>query len=226
MVRHPIGGSRSVIVLFVDPITCTAGGERRVVADHVRTLLRDMGRRRRISVAVIGSGVIGLTVASELRRRWPVCGSSSSKSRLPVGGAINTGEYWLMVSRISATSPTVRAVIDPVSCRLMRIHSVLSITHCDPVFSGSCPRPCGRSSMSAPGVILGTKPRCAPGFQSPSSGGRPRRLLTISKAFLGPDNTAVIAILCHPMLSPISLGDKTLSPGTRPTALPSCVPML
>jgi hypothetical protein len=31
-------------------------------------------------------------------------------------GAINTGEYWLMVSRISATSPTVRAVIDPVSC--------------------------------------------------------------------------------------------------------------
>jgi hypothetical protein len=117
MVRHPIGGSRSVIVLFVDPITCTAGGERRVVADHVRTLLRDMGRRRRISVAVIGSGVIGLTVASELQRR-PVCGSSSSKSRLPVGGAINTGEYWLMVSRISATSPTVRAVIDPVSCRL------------------------------------------------------------------------------------------------------------
>jgi glycine/D-amino acid oxidase-like deaminating enzyme len=42
-----------------------------VVADHVRTLLRDMGRRRHISVAVIGSGVIGLTVASELRRRWP-----------------------------------------------------------------------------------------------------------------------------------------------------------
>jgi D-amino-acid oxidase len=42
-----------------------------VVADHVRTLMRDMGRRRRISVAVIGSGVIGLTVASELRRRWP-----------------------------------------------------------------------------------------------------------------------------------------------------------
>jgi hypothetical protein len=33
-------------------------------------------------------------------------------------GAINTGEYWLMVSRIIATSPTVRAVIDPVSCRL------------------------------------------------------------------------------------------------------------
>jgi hypothetical protein len=33
-------------------------------------------------------------------------------------GAINTGEYWLMVYRISATSPTVRAVIDAVSCRL------------------------------------------------------------------------------------------------------------
>ena len=42
-----------------------------VVADHVHTLLRDVGRRRRVSVAVIGSGVIGLTVASELRRRWP-----------------------------------------------------------------------------------------------------------------------------------------------------------
>jgi D-amino-acid oxidase len=42
-----------------------------VVADHVHTLLRDIGRTRRMSVAVIGSGVIGLTVASELRRRWP-----------------------------------------------------------------------------------------------------------------------------------------------------------
>jgi D-amino-acid oxidase len=42
-----------------------------VVADHVRTVMRDMGARRRLSVAVIGSGVIGLTVASELRRRWP-----------------------------------------------------------------------------------------------------------------------------------------------------------
>src|SRR6516165_3114927 len=31
-----------------------------VVADHVRTLLRDIGRRSHISVAVIGSGVIGL----------------------------------------------------------------------------------------------------------------------------------------------------------------------
>jgi len=42
-----------------------------VVADHVRTLTRDMRRRRtRPSIAVIGSGVIGLTVAAELRRRW------------------------------------------------------------------------------------------------------------------------------------------------------------
>jgi D-amino-acid oxidase len=42
-----------------------------VVADHVRTLTRDMRRRRtRPFVAVIGSGVIGLTVATELRRRW------------------------------------------------------------------------------------------------------------------------------------------------------------
>ncbi len=43
-----------------------------VVADHVRLLARDMRRSRtRPSVAVIGSGVIGLTVAAELRRRWP-----------------------------------------------------------------------------------------------------------------------------------------------------------
>src|SRR5207253_2960011 len=42
-----------------------------VVVDHVRTLTRDMHRRRtRPSIAVIGSGVIGLTVATELRRRW------------------------------------------------------------------------------------------------------------------------------------------------------------
>jgi len=39
-----------------------------VVADHVRSLKRDM---RRPAVAVIGCGVIGLTVAAELRRRWP-----------------------------------------------------------------------------------------------------------------------------------------------------------
>jgi D-amino-acid oxidase len=43
-----------------------------VVADHVRLLLSDMRRSRtRASVAVIGSGVVGLTVAAELRRRWP-----------------------------------------------------------------------------------------------------------------------------------------------------------
>ena len=42
-----------------------------VVADHVQALMRDMRRSRmRPSVGVIGSGVIGLTVASELRRRW------------------------------------------------------------------------------------------------------------------------------------------------------------
>jgi hypothetical protein len=42
-----------------------------VVADHVQVLMRDMRRSRmRPSVAVIGSGVIGLTVAAELRRRW------------------------------------------------------------------------------------------------------------------------------------------------------------
>jgi D-amino-acid oxidase len=47
-----------------------------VVADHVAALTRDMRRMRmRPSVAVIGSGVIGLTVATELRRRW---------ARLPV----------------------------------------------------------------------------------------------------------------------------------------------
>jgi D-amino-acid oxidase len=42
-----------------------------VVADHVQALTREMRRSRtRPSVAVIGSGVIGLTVAAELRRRW------------------------------------------------------------------------------------------------------------------------------------------------------------
>jgi D-amino-acid oxidase len=42
-----------------------------VVADHVQALMRDMRRSRmRPSIAVIGSGVIGLTVAAELRRRW------------------------------------------------------------------------------------------------------------------------------------------------------------
>jgi glycine/D-amino acid oxidase-like deaminating enzyme len=42
-----------------------------VVADHVQRLRREMRRSRvRPSVAVIGSGVIGLTVATELRRRW------------------------------------------------------------------------------------------------------------------------------------------------------------
>jgi D-amino-acid oxidase len=42
-----------------------------VVADHVQRLRREMRRSRmRASVAVIGSGVIGLTVATELRRRW------------------------------------------------------------------------------------------------------------------------------------------------------------
>ena len=38
-----------------------------VVADHVGTLRREI---RRPSIAVIGCGVIGLTVAAELRRRW------------------------------------------------------------------------------------------------------------------------------------------------------------
>jgi D-amino-acid oxidase len=38
-----------------------------VVADHVQRLNREM---RRPAVAVIGCGVIGLTVAAELRRRW------------------------------------------------------------------------------------------------------------------------------------------------------------
>ena len=41
-----------------------------VVVEHVQTLTRDMRRSRmRPSVAVIGSGVIGLTVATELRRK-------------------------------------------------------------------------------------------------------------------------------------------------------------
>ena len=38
-----------------------------VVADHVQRLKREM---RRPAVAVIGCGLIGLSVAAELRRRW------------------------------------------------------------------------------------------------------------------------------------------------------------
>jgi len=42
-----------------------------VVADHVQRLQRELRRSRvRPFVAVIGSGVVGLTVATELRRRW------------------------------------------------------------------------------------------------------------------------------------------------------------
>jgi hypothetical protein len=32
--------------------------------------------------------------------------------------AINTGTYWLLMTRIVATSSTDRALVDPVSCRL------------------------------------------------------------------------------------------------------------
>jgi D-amino-acid oxidase len=43
-----------------------------VVVDYIQALTRDLLRSRtRPSVAVIGSGVIGLTVATELRRKWP-----------------------------------------------------------------------------------------------------------------------------------------------------------
>jgi D-amino-acid oxidase len=43
-----------------------------VVRDHVETVVKQMrGTRTRPSVAVLGSGVIGLTVATELRRKWP-----------------------------------------------------------------------------------------------------------------------------------------------------------
>jgi len=43
-----------------------------VVAGHVEALGKEMRRARMLPrVAVIGSGVIGLTVAAELRRKWP-----------------------------------------------------------------------------------------------------------------------------------------------------------
>jgi glycine/D-amino acid oxidase-like deaminating enzyme len=43
-----------------------------IAADHVATVIRELRRTRiRPRVAVIGSGVIGLTVASAVRRRWP-----------------------------------------------------------------------------------------------------------------------------------------------------------
>lgn len=43
-----------------------------VVQDHVGAILADMRKTKaRPTVAVLGCGVIGLTVASELRRKWP-----------------------------------------------------------------------------------------------------------------------------------------------------------
>jgi D-amino-acid oxidase len=43
-----------------------------VVRDHVETVVKQMrGTRTRPSVAILGCGVIGLTVAVELRRKWP-----------------------------------------------------------------------------------------------------------------------------------------------------------
>jgi D-amino-acid oxidase len=43
-----------------------------ITAEHVATIIKDLRRTRiRPRVAVIGSGVIGLTVASAVRRRWP-----------------------------------------------------------------------------------------------------------------------------------------------------------
>jgi D-amino-acid oxidase len=48
-------------------------GCAQIVGEHVANLIGDLRQSRtRASVAVIGSGVIGLTVASELRRRWPL----------------------------------------------------------------------------------------------------------------------------------------------------------
>ena len=56
--------------------------------------------------------------------------------------AINTGAQWLTVSRISATSSTDRAVVDPVSRRLVRNDPVLTtrgwlLRHYDPVSPGA-----------------------------------------------------------------------------------------
>jgi D-amino-acid oxidase len=44
-----------------------------VVRDHVTTVMRELPGRAatRGSVAIIGSGIVGLTVASELRAKWP-----------------------------------------------------------------------------------------------------------------------------------------------------------
>jgi len=44
-----------------------------VVRGHVETVVNQMrGTRSRPSVAILGCGVIGLTVAAELRRKWPM----------------------------------------------------------------------------------------------------------------------------------------------------------
>jgi hypothetical protein len=57
-----------------------------------------------------------------------------------------------MVSRISATLSTDRAVVDPVSCRSSPYHARLAATPLRPSFSGSCARPCG--SERASGSII------------------------------------------------------------------------
>jgi D-amino-acid oxidase len=43
-----------------------------VVCDHVQAVVNQTkGSKTKLSVAILGSGVIGLTVATELRRKWP-----------------------------------------------------------------------------------------------------------------------------------------------------------
>ena len=90
------------------------------------------------------------------------CHSSGCKSRQqrPAHGprrdefcAIDTGAQWLTVSRISATSSTDRAVVDPVSCRFgcVMIQSLPRAADCYATAT-QCARPCG--SVRASGSII------------------------------------------------------------------------
>jgi hypothetical protein len=68
-----------------------------------RSSHRALWIRRSCRLALIGTdGPIAL--------RWP--------RKEPRSEGVETGAQWLTVSRISATSSTDRAVVDPVSCRL------------------------------------------------------------------------------------------------------------
>src|SRR5262245_20800852 len=59
-----------------------------IVREHVQTILNQV-RWRRVSVAILGCGAIGLTTAAELKRRWP----SLAMTIYTKAGVMNTTSY-------------------------------------------------------------------------------------------------------------------------------------